>query len=139
MPKMSLERFREIKNRTSELLDLINKIDNEEITLTEDEEQTIQEDFEQLNDEIHSSDLSDIPFEEYEGFHDLDFNFEGTGANIDFNIIDSSVRDDTVRLKGCHVRNFDFDSQSYDDKSFDEEFMRQYQERFLDKDVPDDV
>ena len=88
MPKMSLERFREIKNRTSELLDLINKIDNEEITLTEDEEQTIQEDFEQLNDEIHSSDLSDIPFEEYEGFHDLDFNFEGTGANIDFNIID---------------------------------------------------
>ena len=139
MPKMSLERFREIKNRTSELLDLINKIDNEEITLTEDEEQTIQEDFEQLNDEIHSSDLSDIPFEEYEGFNDLDFNFEGTGANIDFNIMDSSIRYATVRLKGCHVRNFDFDSQSYDDESFDEEFMRQHQERFLDKEIPDDV
>ena len=139
MPKMSLERFREIKNRTSELLDLINKIDDEEIILTEDEEQTIQEEFEQLTDEIHTSDLSDIPFEEYEGFHDLDFNFEGTGANIDFNIMDSSIRYATVRLKGCHVRNFDFDSQSYDDKSFDEEFMRQHQERFLDKEIPDDV
>ena len=139
MPKMSLERFREIKNRTSELLDLINKIDDEEIILTEDEEQTIQEEFEQLTDEIHTSDLSDIPFEEYEGFHDLDFNFEGTGANIDFNIMDSSIRYATVRLKGCQVRNFDFDSQSYDDESFDEEFMRQHQERFLDKEIPDDV
>ncbi len=139
MPKMSLERFREIKNRTSAFLEIINKVDNEEIMMTDEEEQAIQEEFDQIDAEIHSSDLSEIPFDEYEGFYDLGFDFEGTGANIDFNIMDSSNRYGTVRLKGCNVRNFDFDSQSYDDESFDEEFMKQHQEEFLDKNIPEEV
>ena len=101
MPKMSLERFREIKNRTSAFLEIINKVDNEEIMMTDEEEQAIQEEFDQIDAEIHSSDLSEIPFDEYEGFYDLGFDFEGTGANIDFNIMDSSNRYGTVRLKGC--------------------------------------
>lgn len=42
MPKMILERFREIKARTAEIFELLEKIDNEEITVTETEEQAIQ-------------------------------------------------------------------------------------------------
>ena len=59
MPKMSLERFREIKNRTSAFLEIINKVDNEEIMMTDEEEQAIQEEFDQIDAEIHSSDLSE--------------------------------------------------------------------------------
>ena len=76
MLKMSLERFRKIKNRIAEIVDLINKIENEEITLTETESEAIEEEIVQMSAEIHSSDLSDIPFEEYEGFYDLGFDFE---------------------------------------------------------------
>jgi hypothetical protein len=132
MPKLSLERFREIKERVAEIFDLANKIENEEIQVTEEDEEKLESEIEQLIDEIHSSDLSDIPFEEYEGFYDLGFDFSGTGANIDFNIIHEEGWG-TVRLKGCNVRNFDFDNQRYDDESFDEEFMSQHPDRFIDR------
>ena len=138
MPKMNLERFREIKARTVEIFDLLNKIDNEEINLTEREEQALQEEYENLNAEIHSKDLSEIPFEEYEGFYDIGFDFEGTGANLDFNLIDTSNRYGTFRLKGCNIRNFDF-NEAYDDKSFDESFMQEHSGNFLNKEVPEDV
>ncbi len=138
MPKLSLERFREIKERVAEIFDLANKIENEEIQVTEEDEEKLESEIEQLIDEIHSSDLSDIPFEEYEGFYDLGFDFSGTGANIDFNIIHEEGWG-TVRLKGCNVRNFDFDNQRYDDESFDEEFMSQHPDRFIDRGLPQEV
>ena len=138
MPKMILERFREIKARTAEIFELLEKIDNEEITVTETEEQALQEEYENLSAEIHSKDLSDIPFEEYDGFYDLGFNFEGTGANLDFNIIDTSNRYGTFRLKGCNIRNFDF-NEAYDDETFDESFMQEHRENFLNKEVQEDV
>lgn len=137
MPKLSLERFREIKGRVAELYDLVIKIENEEIQITNEEE--LEREMGQLFDEIHSSDLSDIPFEEYEGFYDLGFDFSGTGANIDFNIINTRLRYDCVRLKGCNVRNFDFDNQKYDDESFDEEFMQQHPDKFLSRELPKEV
>ena len=138
MPKLSLERFREIKGRVAEIFDLATKIENEEIQVTEEDEEKLESEIEQLIDEIHSSDLSDIPFEEYEGFHDLGFDFSGTGANIDFNII-HEVGWGTVRLKGCNVRNFDFENQKYDEESFDEEFMSQHPDRFIDRGLPQEV
>lgn len=138
MPKLSLDRFREIKGRVAEIFNLVTKIENKEIQLTEEDGEKLDSEMGQLIDEIHSSDLSDIPFEEYEGFYDLGFDFSGTGANIDFNII-REVGWDTVRLRGCNVRNFDFENQRYDEESFDEEFMSQHSERFIDKDLPQEV
>lgn len=129
MPKLSLERFREIKERVAEIFDLANKIEDEE---------KLESEIEQLIDEIHSSDLSDISFEEYEGFYDLGFDFSGTGANIDFNII-HEVRWGAVRLKGCNVRNFDFENQRYDEESFDKEFMSQHPDKFIDIELPNEV
>ena len=138
MLKLSLARFREIKERVAEIFDLTNKIKNEEIQVTEEDGEKLESEIEQLIDEIHSSDLSDIPFEEYEGFYDLGFDFSGTDANIDFNII-REVGWGTVRLKGCNVRNFDFENQNYDEESFDEEFMNQHLDRFIDRGLPQEV
>lgn len=76
MLKLSLARFREIKERIAEIFDLTNKIKNEEIQVTEEDGEKLESEIEQLIDEIHSSDLSDIPFEEYEGFYDLDLTFQ---------------------------------------------------------------
>lgn len=139
MPKLSLERFREIKGKTVEILDLATKSVNEEIQVTDEELEKLGSEIEQLIDEIHSSDLSDIPFEEYEGFYDLGFDFSGTGANIDFNIIREVEEHGAIRLKGCNVRNFDFDNQRYDEESFDEEFMSQYPDRFIARELPQEV
>lgn len=141
MPKLSLERFREIKRRVAEIFDLASKIENEEIQITEEDEKNLGNEFEQIMDEVHSSDLSDIQFEEYEGFYVLEFDFSGTGANIDFNIISRDLGYGCVRLKGCNVRNFDFDSQiyGYDEESFDEEFMREHPDKFLDRELPKEV
>lgn len=139
MPKLSIERFRKIRNRTAEIFDLVQKIEAEEIQITETEEENIQNELEQMFDEIHSSDLSDISFEEYEGFYDLGFDFSGTGANIDFNIINRTFENGSVRVKGCNIRNFNFDIQKYDEESFDEEFMKLHPDRFLSRELPNEV
>lgn len=138
MPKLSLERFRKIKGRVAEIADLSNKIDDEDIEITEEEEKKLENEIGQLIDEIHSSDLSDIPYEEYEGFYDIGFDFSGTGANIDFNII-REMGYEYVRVRGCNVRNFDFDNYNYDEESFDEEFMSQYPDKFIDRSLPKEV
>ena len=138
MSKLSLKRFREIKGRLAEIFELNSKVNNDEINLTEKEVEKIETELVQIDNELHGSDLSDIPFEEYEGFYDFGFDFSGTGANIDFNIIHEEV-DEPVRLKGCNVRNFDFENQKYDEESFDEEFMSQHPDRFIDRGLPQEV
>lgn len=139
MAKMSLERFNEIKKIVAEMADLMKKIENEEIQLSSEEQEKAENELEQTYDEIHTSDLSDIPFEEYDGFYDLGFDFSGTGANIDFNIINIDLLEGSVKLKGCNVRNFDFEHQNYDEESFDEEFMQEHSDKFIDRNLPEMV
>jgi len=139
MPKMSIKRFREIKRKVAEIFDLAKNFENEKIHLTEEEQKLLENELEQISDEIHSSDLSDISFEEYEGFYDLGFDFSGTRANIDFNIIDRSFENGSVRVKGCNIKNFDFDIQRYDEESFDEEFMIKHPDRFVSRQLPKEV
>lgn len=43
-----------------------------------------------IANEIQNSDMSGIPFEEFEGFPICDFDFTKTGNNIDFDLIDLS-------------------------------------------------
>lgn len=170
MQKLSLERFREIKDIVAVSYYLANKIEKEEIQITDGEIQLTDRDKEEIKgivkyidhknildaleyiseedlegtlqtliDEVHSSDLSDIPFEEYEGFHDLGFDFSGTGANIDFNLIDTNYRYLPVRVKGCNVVNFDFSNARYDEESFDEQFISQHPDKFIDIELPKEV
>lgn len=98
----------------------------------EEEEEKINTEFDDLATFIKNSDLSDIPFEEYDGFYDIGFDFEGTGANLDYSIINAEYRSGAItRLKGCNVRNFDFASMQYDDDSFDQDFIDEHSEMFL--------
>ena len=46
MPKLSLERFREIKGRVAEIFDLVTKIENEEIQVTEEDEEKLESEIE---------------------------------------------------------------------------------------------
>ena len=55
MPKLSLERFREIKGRVAEIFDLATKIENEEIQVTEEDGEKLESEIEQLIDENNKS------------------------------------------------------------------------------------
>ena len=131
MKLMSIERFNEIKNRFREFYSLIQEVENETRTISEEEEERLEEEINKLIDELAHSDLSQIPVEEYEGLVDFGSEFEGTGANLDFRLIDTSYRSGLpVRLKGCNVIDFDFDKLPYDEDSFDEAFIEAHRDRF---------
>ena len=149
-PKMSIERFNQIKKSIQDIVlifareDNIENVDltnyNKEYSLIEELEDALdpemyskqKEDIENIYNEIKDSDLSDIPFEEYEGFIDLGFDFTDTKANLDFNLINTSCRgSDYVELKSCNIKNFDFDSIPFDEvNSFDEAFIKENRKHF---------
>ncbi len=133
MEKMTLERFREIKGKFK----IIELFANEEIDdesreqLDGEKTEELEQEMGLLLEELHQSDLSDIPAEEYEGFYDIGVDFSGTKANIDFKIIATKYRGYPIRVKGCNVTNFDFDSGiPYDEESFDEEFVQENRSKF---------
>ncbi len=131
MEKINLEEFRRIKAQIADLVARVEALEERE-DITEEEEEKINTEFDDLVISLKNYDLSDIPFEEYEGFYDIGFDFEGTGANLDYSIINTEYRSGAIsRLKGCNVRNFDFDSMQYDDDSFDQDFVDEHSEMFL--------
>lgn len=131
MEKINLEEFRRIKTQIADLVARAEALEERE-DVTEEEEEKIKTEFDDLVISLKDYDLSDIPFEEYEGFYDIGFKLEGTGANLDYSIINTEYHSGTVtRLKGCNVRNFDFDSMKYDDDSFDQDFIDEHSEMFL--------
>ena len=86
MEKLSLEKFREYCKFSQELYELL--LDEEKMeAMSEEEQEKLEDDMEEMAKTLKSSDLSDIPYEEWEGFVLVlqDFNLENTGANIDFN------------------------------------------------------
>ena len=141
---MSIERFREIKNRIKQIADREIEIYEQNITLSQEEKESLEGEKNQVFNEIKHSDLSRIPKEEYKGFVDYAFNFEGTGANLDFSLIDLDMRSFRVfRGKGCNVTNFDFDNIPFDEDSFDEGFIQQHKDKFWglngEKEIPKEV
>ena len=130
MEKMSLEKFKEYCKFTQELYELLkdeSKLDE----MSPEEGEKLEARMEELVEALRTSDLSDIPFEAWEDFVLViqDLNLENTGANIDFNLITipQEMRGYTVEvnLKGCNVRNFNFDKSMfrYTEASFDPEFV----------------
>ena len=86
--KMSIEEFNEIKAFIAEVVDLIKEYqDGFWDMLTVEQAEYYEKRNEEVGKLIKVSDLSEIPFEAYDGFYDLGFDFTDTGANIDFNII----------------------------------------------------
>ena len=137
---MELLRFREIRERVTEIVNIIDAVNNETIQLTKEQVESLDTEFAKLQDEVHNSDLSNIPFEEFRGFYDLGFDFSGTGANIDFNLIDISHNEYNLRFKGCNVRNVDLlnvDTARLDDQSFDTDVIEANPEYFAPQKITD--
>lgn len=141
MEELDLEEFRRIKNRMAVMVARVVEAENsEEGEISDEESQRFSAEMEDFNEILSSHDLSGIPFEEYAGFYDIGFSFEGTGANLDYSIINNEFRDGRpVALKGCNVRNFDFDNIVYDDNSFDEEFKEAHKDKFLPDVITDEL
>ena len=130
MEKLSIEKFREFCEFTSQIYELLMDQEKAE-AMPEEELDKMQERMDEIFKTLKNSDLSEIPFEEWQNFTLLiqELDLENTGANIDFNLINipAEVKRYGVelKLKGCNVRNFDFDKNAYKytDASFDEEFV----------------
>ena len=130
MEKMTLEKFKEYCEFTQKLYELLRDESKLEEMSPEDGDK-LEADMEALAQDLKTSDLSEIPFEAWEDFVLViqDFNLENTGANIDFNLITipPEMKGYTieVNLKGCNVRNFNFDKTMfrYSEASFDPEFV----------------
>ncbi len=133
MDKMSLDEFRRIKNR---LLEIVN-LDTREITEEETEELT--KELFGLMDQLTQYDLSDIPFEEWEGmylFSEGKLDMSKTHANLDFALI-KGIEFETANFKGCNIKNLN--EKSYDEDYFDPEFVESHPEFFPDKALPEEV
>lgn len=130
MEKLSLERFREIKKI---MQDISKEIMQQEITQERFEE--IAPIYKAISEELKSHDLSDIDFEEYRGFDISLMELEGTGANLDFSILECNDKKIGC-LKGCNIRNFDF-SLKYTEDDFDSEFIEENKDKFWGLDIPD--
>ena len=132
MEKLSIEKFREYCKFTQELYELLRDESKME-AMPPEEVEKLEEKMEQMNETLKNSDLSGIPFEEWENFVLViqDLNLENTGANIDFNLItippEMSGYKIDVNLRGCNVRNFNFDKNMfrYTSESFDPEFVEE--------------
>lgn len=133
--KISLEEFRNIK---SEMAKLIKDYEEQFLSNNDDfdEEELMQQLIEQYceaQDKLLSYDLSDIPFEEWEGiliFADENHiaDFSNTKANIDFNLIEF---DGYCNFNGCNIRNLDSVLASVKPSDFDDKTLKENESLFL--------
>lgn len=124
MEKLSVSKFDEIRNRISHTIDEARKSFSSNL-LTQ---------ILDLQDELLKYDLSDIPFEKWEGFQIISNNkhvadFSKTKANIDFDIVEYYGNGN---FKGCNVRNLNKIRIGLDPSSFDAQTISDNQDIFLD-------
>ena len=133
--KLSLEQFREIKNS---MLNLIKQVYNSETQAQSEEEKFLVE-YNSLLERLLSSNLSDIPFEEWKGlyiFTDGNLDLSKTHANIDFSLL-AGIEYDSINLQGCNIRGIQ--ALDYDETMFDAEYMKTHPEYFPDESIPIEV
>ncbi len=130
---MDILEFRNIKNQLLKLYSLIDSIeDNNEM-------ENLAKNYLALQDKLLSEDLSNIPFEEWEGLtlvsEDL-LDLSKTHANIDFSLL-KDIEFERINLDGCNVRGLQV--LRYDESTFDEEFKKNHSEYFLDETFPENI
>lgn len=138
MSKLTLTEFREIKNSMLNLIEL-----SEQRYSPENQDQSEVEKFlrkyNSLQDKLLSSDLSDIPFEEWQGlyiFTDGELDLSKTYANIDFSLL-AGIKYDSINLQGCNIRGIQ--ALDYDETTFDAKYMKAHPEYFPDESIPAEV
>ena len=150
MEKLRIEDFEVHKKK---ILGIISEFEKAEDEVPEEKQKQMLTEYEDTIRTILSYDLSDIPASMWEGMYitntdNLEINFEGTGANLDFSVLpefDLPRRrwfGDAPKLpsfKGCKITNYPFESRMYRPEMFDEEFVIQNPDRFLSQDVPEEL
>ncbi len=134
MNKMSLEQFRSIKAR---MLEIINS--GEQGEFTEEQEAALLAELNKLQETLLNSDLSDIPFEEWEGmflYSEGELDLSKTHANIDFALLED-IAFESIKLDGCNLRNVGV--IDYKEDTFDDEYKKAHPELFPDESVPEEV
>ena len=135
--KMTLEQFEQIKNQLSNLAKgYETSFDEHKNDVNYDsaaEEQRVAGEYLRLQDQLLSYDLSNIPFEAWEGFtvvsdaeHKADFS--KTKANIDFKLIEYYGNGN---FKGCNIRNLDNIQTHINSNDFDEKTIQMNPSLFL--------
>ena len=138
---MTLEEFRKIKQQMidivkqseAELERISNQDSNDEMW------QEAQKEYTKLLNILLNSDLSLIPFEEWEGmilFSEGELDLSKTHANIDFSVL-SEISFDSIKLYGCNVRGIE--TLERERKKIDEEFKKNHPEYFPDKSLPEEI
>lgn len=135
--KMNLEQFQQIRNQLTQLVKEYEY--NYEIHKNDDnydnsvEEQRLIDQYLEIQNRLLQYDLSDIPFEAWEGMaiisdetHAVDFS--KTRANIDFDLVEYWGNGN---FRGCKVRNLEKLRKSLNPKEFDEETIRANSSLFL--------
>ena len=138
-PKITLEKFREIKKALQERLESLQKEyeDVDTRTLTKEEEQHLMEQIIEkycsVQNELFLYDLSEIPFEEWEdmAIMSLDtLDLSKTHANLDFSLLELNS-EKGINLKGCNIRKLDRINAPIFPDSVDQHIIAEYPMLFL--------
>lgn len=138
MSKLTLTEFREIKSSMLNLIELEEQSYSSENS-SQDEAERFLKEYNTLQNRLLSSDLSDIPFEEWQGlyiFTDGELDLSQTHANIDFSLL-AGIEYDSINLQGCNIRGIQ--ALDYDENTFDSEYMKAHPEYFPDESIPAEV
>ena len=141
MEKLDINEFLKKKEEISNLIENAEENINQN-NLIEEEVVNI---YLKMINEITEYDLSEIPFEAWENFnlyvsknHSLDFS--KTRANIDFNLIEYEIEDNkNINFRNCNLKNYDFYYKAYSPNMFDEKFIKEHQDKFLDDSAPENI
>ena len=143
MEKLDLQVFRNLKKEIIEYLENYNKAEKSGEIISEEEEQKFLTRYKEIIEILSKHDLSDIDFEEWRGMYlysseDIPIDFSKTNANIDFSIVEYNTYKTFQNFQSCKIKNFDFNKYYYPDM-FDEEFRKKNEDRFLSKDISEEV
>ena len=136
--KLTLEQFRKIKNSMLNLIELTEQRYSSGNQDRSEEEKFLRE-YKSLQDRLLSSNLSDIPFEEWRGlyiFTDGELDLSKVHANIDFSLL-AGIEYDSINLQGCNIRGIQ--ALDYDETTFDAEYVKAHPEYFPDESIPVEV
>lgn len=136
--KMNLEQFHNIK---TELILALKEYENfvDSADYNHLLEQKYIEQYIEIQNRLLNYDLSDIPFEAWEGislYSNDELDLSKTHANIDFSLL-NDIQYGSINLKGCNAKGIQM--LNYDENTFDSEFIQNNSEYFPDDSLPDEI
>lgn len=141
--KLNLIQFQQYKNRLAQIVSSLEKLENDtSITREQAEEQAeeLLEPYYELEKDLLQHDLSDIPFDAWEGMvitakEGEVLDFSKTHANLDIKVFDHFDAD-KFNLTGCNVKNL---GVIYYRGKFEKDYMQEHPEFFPGVEIPADI